>query len=108
MTNATERLARPGLAAVFSAVVPGVGQWYGGRLRRAILVFVPVVFLAVLAFAASSLGPVRLLELAVQPNVLWALLILDLAVLTWRGFAVVDAFFIERRDRRSGGWPQQF
>ncbi len=104
MTNATERLARPGLAAVFSAVVPGVGQWYGGRLRRAILVFVPVVLLAALAFAASSLGPVRLLELAVQPNVLWALLILDLAVLTWRGFAVVDAFFIARRDRRAGGW----
>ncbi|MEA2011251.1 MAG: LCP family protein [Actinomycetota bacterium] len=104
MTNATERLARPGLAAVFSGVIPGAGQWYGGRLRRAILVFAPVVLLAALAFAAFSLGPVRLLELAVQPTVLWALLILDLAVLAWRGFAVVDAFVVTRRGRSTGAW----
>lgn len=104
MTNATERVARPGLAAVFSAVVPGAGQWYGGRLRRAALVFAPVVILATVASAAWSLGPVRLLELSVQPNVLWTLLVLDLAVLTWRGFAVLDAFFVTRRDRRIGGW----
>lgn len=103
MTNATVRSVRPGLAAVFSAVIPGAGQWYGGRLRRAVLVFAPVVLLAALASAAWSLGPVRLLELAVQPKVLWALLILDFFVLGWRGFAVVDAFFVARRGGRVGG-----
>lgn len=102
MTNATGRMARPGLAAMLSAVVPGVGQWYGGRFRRAILVFAPVVLVAGLASAAWSLGPVRLLELAVQPRVLWGLLILDLVILAWRGFAVVDAFLVARRERRVG------
>ncbi len=104
MTSATERATRPGLAAVLSAVIPGAGQWYGGRLRRAVLVFAPAVVLAAMASGVWALGSVRLLELAVQPNVLWTLLILDLAVLAWRGFAVVDAFFVARRDRRAGGW----
>jgi len=90
MTNATVRSVRPGLAAVFSAVIPGSGQWHGGRLRRALLVFAPVVLLAALASAAWSLRPVRLLELAVQPKVLWALLILDFCDIVTVGFIPPD------------------
>ena len=46
MTDTSARRSkRPGLAAVLSAVVPGAGQWYGGRIRRAVLLFLPTVVL---------------------------------------------------------------
>jgi len=100
--TSTESSSRPGLAAVLSAVIPGAGQWYGGRLRRAILVFLPSLVLVVAAAALWSRGAVRILELVVQPAVLWTLLAANLAVLAWREFAVVDAFRISRRNRDPG------
>lgn len=93
---------RPGLAALLSAVVPGAGQWYGGRLRRAVVVFLPTVVFAALAAALWSRGVVRIVELLVQPSVLWGLLAANLAILVWRGFVVVDAFRVALRGRRLG------
>jgi len=103
MTETTiGRSKRPGLAAVFSALIPGAGQWYGGRVRRAIVVFVPTLVLVAIAAAVWSLGVVRIVELVVQPAVLWTLLAVNLVVLAWREWAVVDAFWISRRGRRPG------
>ncbi|MGB9357092.1 MAG: LCP family protein [Acidimicrobiia bacterium] len=103
MTEAiTNRSKRPGLAAVLSAVIPGVGQWYGGRVRRAILVFLPTLALAAVAAAFWSRGVLRILELVVQPAVLWTLLAVNLAVLAWRVWVVIDAFQISRRGRKPG------
>ena len=98
----TGEAKRPGLAALLSAVVPGAGQWYGGRLRRAVLVFLPTVVFAALAAALWSRGAVRIVELLVQPSVLWGLLAANLAILVWRGFVVVDAFRVALRGRRPG------
>lgn len=95
------RSSRPGVAAVLSAVIPGAGQWYGGRIRRAVLIFLPTVALFVLVAAVWSRGVVRILELAVQPSVLWMLLAVNIIVLVWRELAVVDAF----RIARDGGRP---
>ena len=92
----------PGLAAVLSAAVPGAGQWYGGRVRRAVLVFLPTVALVALASALWSRGAIRIVELLVQPAVLWALLVVNLAILAWRGFVVVDAFQVTRNGTRPG------
>ncbi len=94
------RSARPGLAAVLSALIPGAGQWYGGRLRRAVIVFLPTILLVGLAGALWSRGAVRIIELLVQPAVLWTLFVVNLVVLAWREIAVVDAFRVARRDRR--------
>ena len=96
------RSKRPGLAAVLSAVVPGAGQWYGGRVRRAVLVFLPTLVLVALVAAFWSRGAVRIIELLVQPSVLWMLLAVNLLVLLWRGFVVVDAFQVARDGRRPG------
>ncbi|MGB5168544.1 MAG: hypothetical protein WBP49_09100, partial [Acidimicrobiia bacterium] len=86
MSDTSEgRSKRPGLAAVLSAVVPGAGQWYGGRIRRAVLLFLPTVVLVALMAAFWSRGAVRIIELLVQPAVLWALLAINLLVLLWRG-----------------------
>ena len=100
--TSTERAKRPGLAGVLSALIPGAGQWYGGRLRRAALVFLPTLILIAVAAVYWSRGAVRILELVVQPAVLWALLAVNLAVLVWREFAVIDAFNISRNGRRPG------
>ena len=34
---------KPGLAAALSALIPGSGQWYAGRLRRGLVVASPMV-----------------------------------------------------------------
>ncbi|MGB5731423.1 MAG: LCP family protein [Acidimicrobiia bacterium] len=103
MTDTSEgRSKRPGLAAVLSAVVPGAGQWYGGRIRRAVLLFLPTVVFVALMAAFWSRGAVRIIELLVQPAVLWALLAINLLVLLWRGFVVVDAFRVTRDNTRPG------
>ena len=94
-----------GLAAVLSGVVPGAGQWYGGRIRRGILMFSPTLVLAVVAAGAWSRGEIRLVELAVQPSILWAVLGANLLIVVWRGFAVVDAFRITRRGVTTGWFP---
>ena len=90
--EATAANHRPVLAAALSAVVPGAGQWYAGRVRRALLVAFPVVVLAVVMIIAGRQGAVRLLRSLVQPSVLWALIAVNVAVLAWRLFAVVDAY----------------
>ena len=103
MTDANTRTSkRPGLAAVLSAVIPGAGQWYSGRLRRAVLVFLPTLLLVALAAALWSRGAVRIVELLVQPAVLWTLLAVNLVILLWRGLVVIDAFQVARDGARPG------
>jgi LCP family protein required for cell wall assembly len=103
MTDATDSgSARPGIAAALSAILPGAGQWYGGRTRRAVLIFLPTVALAGLAVAIWSLGAVRILELVVQPAVLWSLFGINVIILAWRELAVVDAYRIARNGRKPG------
>ena len=83
-------------------LIPGAGQWYGGRIRRAVLVFLPTLVLVALMAAFWSRGAVRIVELLVQPAVLWTLLAVNLVVLLWRGFVVVDAFQVARDGTRPG------
>jgi LCP family protein required for cell wall assembly len=95
---------RPALAAVLSALVPGLGQWYAGRLRRAVIFVVPTLAAAGVLVAVASRGLARILELAVQPAVLWALLAANLLVLVWRLASVVDAFRLTNRGFAWPGW----
>jgi LCP family protein required for cell wall assembly len=100
---------RPALAALLSTLIPGAGQWYAGRRRRAwlILGLAGVGLAAVLWFAAR--GRTYLLRTFVQPRWLWLLLAVNLVILVLRAFAVADAYALERR-RLPGaqpgrGWP---
>jgi len=86
--------ARPGLAATFSALIPGAGQWYAGRPARAVVVASPLILLLVVTFMAWQGGAVGIIEWVVRPAVLWGLLIANLLFLTWRIFAVIDAYRI--------------
>lgn len=99
--EATERSgtdANPGLAATLSAVIPGAGQWYAGRMVRAVVIAAPLLLLLVAVLVAVLVagrgGVTGILELAVQPVVLWALLGVNAVILAWRLFAVIDAYRI--------------
>lgn len=98
------RRRRPAVAAALSGLIPGLGQWYAGRWRRAVVFLVPALLAIIAAMFVASRGMVRLLELAVQPVVLWALLAVNLAALGWRLISVADAFAIANRGLRWPGW----
>ena len=90
--NPTEEPARPGLAALFSALIPGAGQLYAGRVLRALVVAAPLLILIAAMVVVASDGAVGVLELAVRPVVIWSALGVNIAILAWRLFAVVDAY----------------
>ena len=108
--DGTEGLAKQGVsprrrltAVVLSALLPGAGQLYAGRLRRgAILLMISAVVSAagVLWFAAD---PIAVAKLAFDPDVLRGLLAINLALLAFRGWAAWDAYHcIEAQPRSSG------
>lgn len=81
----------PSLAAFLSFLWPGLGQWYAGR-RRSALVFAVPVALAFVAIAAQASGgiPELALELFTPSFALTALILVALLGL-WRLIAIVDA-----------------
>lgn len=99
--------ARPGLAAALSALIPGAGQWYAGRPVRAAVVASPLILLLIVSVLAWQGGPVGILEWVVRPAVLWGLLVANLLLLTWRLFAVIDAYHLAGV-ARFGRWSLVF
>jgi LCP family protein required for cell wall assembly len=94
----------PILAAVFSALLPGAGQWYAGRRLRGAAFAAPLAaWLTLLAVGAltGAIGPRSILTWAVQPSLLRVSLVVNLAILAWRIAAVVDAYLVTG-GRRTG------
>ncbi|MCB1247488.1 MAG: LCP family protein, partial [Acidimicrobiia bacterium] len=87
------------IAAGLSALVPGLGQGYLGRWRRAALLAAPVGLIAVAGWYVLDLGTFDVLGFAVRPIVLKTVLVVNLAIVVWRVFAVVDAFALSRSPR---------
>ncbi len=83
------RLAAAGL----SAVLPGLGQAFNRRPQLAWLFLVPsLVLVAAVLLVVQLQSPARLLAWIVVPQVLAALLALNLLVLAWRLVSVGQAF----------------
>lgn len=81
------------VAALLSFVWPGLGQGWVGSRRRAILFAVPMMlFLGAGLLVMIVQGKARALGLLLQPGVLLLLLALNLAILIYRLFAIVDAY----------------
>lgn len=90
------------VAAGLSGLVPGLGQLVNGRPRLAVRLLVPTgIVLAAVALTAASTPPIQLLASLVSPAALGLLGAVSLAVLGWRSFAVLQAFFDHRYRRRS-------
>ncbi len=87
----------PILAAVLSTLLPGAGQWYGGRRVRGVVFAAPLAASLIVMAVGSLTGairPVSLVTWAVQPDLLRMSLIVSFAILLWRVAAIVDAYVI--------------
>lgn len=103
------RRPRPFLAALLSALIPGLGQWYAGARRRArpyllvtVCLVLPAAFLYLMVFYVSGIGFALTLSRPFfdHPTLLGVLLVANAALLVFRAAAVVDAFLVARGPRR--------
>jgi LCP family protein required for cell wall assembly len=93
------RLAAAGL----SAVLPGLGQAFNRRVQLALLFVVPSLALgSIVVLLLQIQSTARLVAWIVSPDVLGALLSLNLLVLAWRLLAVGQAFLDTRRPGPTG------
>ena len=81
------------VAALLSALWPGLGQLSVGARRSGLLLALPPLILLVLAIGAL-VSPDRVQRLAIllDPNVIMAILIFEGVLVLWRLVAVADAF----------------
>jgi polyisoprenyl-teichoic acid--peptidoglycan teichoic acid transferase len=82
----------PLLAALLSALVPGLGQLYTGRRRLGAVALSTTAALLLVAMVAARLGPIGLVPLLLRPSVLVGLLAVDVGLALLRLGCVVDAF----------------
>lgn len=81
---------RAPLAAFFSFMLPGLGQAYNRQFRLALLLGLPAAVLGWIVVAAAGRGSEAVSHL-LDTRVLWAIVILNLAFLAWRGVAIYQA-----------------
>jgi len=90
------------VAATASSIVPGAGQALNLRLRPALIFGLPTALIVLVAWLiAHSDRPAAILAKLVSPEILGALLLLNVVVLLWRLLALFQAF----TDRRYPGQP---
>lgn len=99
-------MSRPGIAALLSALIPGLGQARLGERRRGALIALPFVGLIALAAGALILDPKRALDTILSSGVLVALLVLLIVVAVYHLAAIVDAFRLGNRLAGRPGWTQ--
>jgi LCP family protein required for cell wall assembly len=78
------------VVAILSFLWPGLGHWYIGR-RRAALLFAGPALLALLAIAGRALGGVEQLVALAAPSSALTILILIVLMGLWRLIALIDA-----------------
>ena len=91
--RASNSKRRSGLAAAaLGALLPGLGHGYVGYRMRAVLMALPVVLLASLAYVVATMSTVDLLSWLVRPAVLQGILVANLVIVVWRIAAVADPY----------------
>lgn len=85
------RPRHPALAATLSFIFPGLGQAYAGQRELAVLFSAPVILLVLGGLLAGSLLGDELRDRLFTSSFLIALLVLDIALLAWRVFAITHA-----------------
>jgi LCP family protein required for cell wall assembly len=90
--------ASAGLAALYSAILPGLGQMYASRWRRGLLLLViPLAGLALFIALAAFVGPIA--AAIVRRAVLFALLVVG-GIYAFHVVVVADAFVGRARSHR--------
>lgn len=96
------RARHPALAAALSFVFPGLGQAYAGQGWLAVLLAAPVLLLAVAVIFALAFATDPLRNVVLTSGFLVALLVLDVALLLWRLFAIAEVGFARPLAARIG------
>jgi LCP family protein required for cell wall assembly len=81
------------VAGVLSMLLPGAGQLYVGARRRGAILLGTTLVLGLSVAAVAVTRPFDLADSAVSRGALWTLLAVDLGVLAFRLFAIVDAWW---------------
>jgi polyisoprenyl-teichoic acid--peptidoglycan teichoic acid transferase len=98
-------MSRPGVAALLSALIPGLGQARLGAGRRGALIALPFIGLLAVGLAAIVLDPKGALNTVVSAGALVGLLVLVLILAVYHLGAIVDAFRLGNRLRQSQDPP---
>ena len=81
----------PAAAAALSFLFPGLGQAYAGQRRLALLLAVPIVLLILAAVLVALLFGAQMRNQLLSAPFLAGLLALDVVLLNWRLFAILQA-----------------
>ncbi|MGH2456490.1 MAG: LCP family protein, partial [Candidatus Limnocylindria bacterium] len=92
MTDRT-RTRHPALAALLSFIFPGVGQAYAGHASLALLLAAPVLLAALAGLAIALAWGDQIRNNLLSDTFLSGLLILDVALMAWRTFAIAQVGF---------------
>ena len=112
LTDTAQTAARPPrsplAAAVLSFVFPGLGEYAVGEHRRGALVATPALVLltALVGFVIGTAmggGGRAVLELVLRPELLVALVVIDLVAFGYHLVAVVDAWLVAHRRSVAAG-----
>lgn len=90
-------MTRPGIAALQSAFLPGLGQARLGARRRGALFALPFVGFIVVGLVAVLLDPRGALEALLKPGTLVVALVVVVALAAYHLVGVVDAFRLANR-----------
>ena len=94
-------MKRPGLAALLSLALPGLGQAWLGARRRGALIALPLVLGLVTLGVAVALDPKQALDALLARGALVTILVAIAAVGLYHLFAVADAFRLGNRLARA-------
>jgi polyisoprenyl-teichoic acid--peptidoglycan teichoic acid transferase len=101
--GARPRTRSPFAAAFLSLIFPGLGQLYAGAPIRALAFAAgPILLLALSAGMVLRVDRIALLGFLVDPGVLDAVFVFNLAVLVYRLVAIVDAYRVAEYLNASG------
>jgi LCP family protein required for cell wall assembly len=87
----------PGVAAILSFILPGLGQALNGAVRRGLLIAVPTLVVVVVIVAALAGGARGVLTELIQPPVLLAVIVANGLFAVYHLLAIGDAFRVARR-----------
>ncbi len=91
--GARPRARSPFAAAFLSLIFPGLGQLYAGAPLRALAFAAgPILLLALAAGTILRVDRIALLGFLIDPTVLDAVFVVNLAILVYRLVAIVDAY----------------
>src|SRR5690606_232654 len=96
-------VAHAPLAALLSAIIPGLGYAYAGRSKRAFQFFVVDFFLVASIVVAVTWFRSDVYRALLTPNALIVLLVVNVLLLGYRAYAVLGAYRAAPR-REVGGW----